>query len=102
MRGQLAKLQSDTFGFVLNPAESKSIADTARLARRAVCVTYALYKLRQSLPRMTVRRQQVEAAKAFQQELVRTGATLLASLQKVLDSFIDGKGGAVDPPKVQT
>ena len=102
MREQLAKMQSDTFGFVLSPADSKSIADTTRLASRTVCVIYALYKLRQSLPQATVTRQQVEAAKAFQPELVRKGATLPASLQKVLDSFIDGKGGAVDPPKVQT
>ena len=50
MREQLAKMQSDTFGFVLSPADSKSIADTTRLASRTVCVIYALYKLRQSLP----------------------------------------------------
>ena len=48
MREQLAKMQSGTFGFVLNPTECKSIADTARLASRTVCVSYALFKLRQS------------------------------------------------------
>ena len=77
MREQLAKMQSDTFDFVLSPAECKSIADPARLASRTVCVIYALYKSRESLPQVTVRRQQVEAAKALQQELVRKGATLL-------------------------
>ena len=100
MREQLAKMQSDTFGCVLSLADSKSIADTTRLASRTVCVIYALYKLCQSLPQVTVRRQQVEAAKAFQQELVLKGAKLPASMQKVLGSFIVGKGGAVDPPKV--
>ena len=102
MREQLAKMQSDSFGLVLSLADSKSIADKIRLASRTVCVTYALFKLRVALPQVTVRRQQIEAAKVFQQEIVGKGATLPASLQKVLDSFIDGKGGAVDPPKVQT
>ena len=45
MREQLAKMQSDTFGFVRSPAESESIADTASLATRTVCTTYALFKL---------------------------------------------------------
>ena len=99
MREQLAKTQSATFGFVLSPAESK-IADTAGLASRTVCMSYALFKLCIPLPKMTVRRQQVEVAKAFQQELVLKGAKLLASMQKVLDSFIAGKGGAVDPHKL--
>ena len=100
MHEQLAKMQSDTSGFVLSPAESESIADTASLATRMVCTTYALFKLGASLPKMRVRRQQVKAAKAFQQEFVLKGSKLPASMQKVLDSFIAGKGGAVDPPKV--
>ena len=40
----------------------------------------------------------MEGAKAFQQELVLKGVKLLPSVQKVLDGFIAGKGGAVDPP----
>ncbi len=67
-----------------------------------MCDLCFVLELRVALPQVTVRRQQIEAAKVFQQELVGKGATLPASLQKVLDSFIDGKGGAVDPPKVQT
>jgi hypothetical protein len=39
----------------------------------------------------------MEGAKAFQQQLVFKGATLLAFTQKVLDSFT-AEGGAVDPP----
>ena len=36
MHQQLAKLQSDTFGFVLSPAESTSVAATANLASKTV------------------------------------------------------------------
>ena len=40
----------------------------------------------------------MEGAKAFQQQLVFKGATLLAFMQTVLDRFTAGEGGAVDPP----
>ena len=93
---QLAKLQSDTFG-VLIPAEGKSIADTARLATKTLVVVYVLFQLRIALPKLATH-EQVEVAEALQRQCVRKGATLLASMQKVLDSFAAGNGGAVDPP----
>ena len=40
----------------------------------------------------------MEGAKAFQQELVLKGVKLFPSMQKVLDGFIAGKGGADNPP----
>ena len=93
---QLAKLQSDTFGFVLSLAESTSVA--ANLASKTVVVTYSLFKLLHFLPNLALKPDQVNEAKAFQQQLVLKGATLPASMQKVLDSFAAGDGGAVDPP----
>ena len=98
MHQQLAKLQSDTFGFVLSPAQSTSVAATVKLARATVVVTYSLFKLCHSLPRLAVKHDQVNEAKAFQQQLVLNGATLPASMQRVLDCFTAGEGGAVDPP----
>ena len=98
MHQQLAKLPSDKFGFVLTPAESTSVAATANLARETVVVTYSLFKLLYVLPKLALKHDQVNEAKIFQQQLVLKGATLPASMQKVLDSFAAGEGGAVDPP----
>ena len=78
MHQQLAKLQSDTFGFVLSPAESTSVAATANLARETVVVTYSLFKLLHFLPTLALKHDQVNEAKAFQQQLVLKGATLPA------------------------
>ena len=98
MHQQLAKLQSDTFGFVLSPAKSTSVVAIVKLARTTVVMTYSLFKLCHSLPRLAVKHDQVNEATAFQQQLVFKGATLLAFMQKVLDSFTAGEGGRSTPP----
>ena len=97
MHQQFAKVQSDTFGVILSPAESKLISDTASLAIRTVCVTYVLFNLCVALPKLTGKRTQMERAKAIQQQLVLKGQILPASIQKALDGFIAGKGGRTTP-----
>ena len=47
------------------PADSKSVAATANLAINTVAVAYSLFKLRLSLPKLAVKRDQVNGAKAF-------------------------------------
>ena len=101
MHQHLAKVQSDMFGFTLSPPESKLAADTASLATETVVVTYVLFQLCIALPKLSTH-EQVEVAKAVQRQCVRKGATLPASMQKAVDSFAAGKGGAVDPPQKKT
>ena len=98
MRQQFAKVQSDTFGVILSPAESKLISDTASLATRTVCMTCALFKLCVSLPKLAGKRQQMDTANAFQKQFALKGVNLPASMQKALDGFIAGKGAADDTP----
>ena len=50
MHQQFAKVQSDAFGVILSTAESKCILDTASLASKTVCVSFALFALFVALP----------------------------------------------------
>ena len=100
MHQQFAKVQSDAFGVILTTAESKCILDTASLATKTVCVSYALFSLFVSLPKLPGKRQQMDAAKALHQQFISKGVLLPASMQKALDGFITGKGAADDTPKV--
>ena len=47
------------------PADSKSVAATANLAIKTVVATYSLFKLRLALPKLAVKHDQVNGAKAF-------------------------------------
>ena len=78
MHQQLAKVQSDTLGFVLSPAESKLAADTASLATNTVVVTYVLFKLPIRLPNLAAH-EQAQVAEALRQECVFKGAKLLCA-----------------------
>ena len=98
MHQQCAKVQSDTFGVIISPAESKCISDTASLATKTVCVTFALFALCVALTKLAGKRPQMDTANAFQKQFALKGVNLPASMQKALDGFIAGKGAADDTP----
>ena len=47
------------------PADSKSVAAIANLAIKTAVATYSLFKLRLYLPKLAVKHDQVNGAKAF-------------------------------------